>query len=68
MSARRSALLGLALCLASSLPGCAWANRENRRVWNAFEEHVVPEDGAWFVVSLPISVPLGFVAAGRPQK
>ena len=59
---RRLAILLVAAGLASSLPGCAWANRDNRPVWNAFEQQVVPRDDLWFVVSLPLSVPIGFLA------
>lgn len=62
MSLRRSALLMVAVGLASLLPGCAWANRDNRQVWNAFEKHAVPQEDVWFVVSLPLTVPVGFLA------
>lgn len=53
---RASALLALLLA------GCAWSNRDNRPVWNAFEEHLVPEDDAAFVASLPLTVPGGVLA------
>jgi len=57
-SARASAALGLALVLG----GCAWSNRDNRPVWNAFEEHLVPKNDVAFVVTLPLTVPGGFGA------
>jgi hypothetical protein len=44
------------------LPACAWTNRANRPVWNAFEEHLVPEHDTWFWVALPLTVPAGFLA------
>lgn len=64
--ARRRAtrcLAGLALVatlLAST--GCAWANRDNRPVWNAFEEHLVPEGDTAFNASLPLTIVGGLVA------
>ena len=51
-------LVALALLLA----GCAWSNRANRPVWNAFEAHVVPADEVPFYASLPLTVPAGLVA------
>ena len=42
--------------------GCAWVDRDNRPVWNAFEEHLVPNDDAAFVATLPLTVPGGIVA------
>lgn len=50
-----------ALC-AGLLGGCAWTDRENRPTWNAFEEHLVPEDPTWFWVSTPLTVPGGLIA------
>ena len=44
------------------LSACAWSNPDNRPVWNAFEEHVVPEDDTWFAVSLPLTAPVGLLA------
>ena len=41
------------------LSACAWSNPDNRPVWNAFELHLVPQEGAEFYVSLPATVPLG---------
>jgi len=41
---------------------CAWSNPENRPVWNAFEEQLVPDDGGLFYAALPVTVPLGVVA------
>jgi hypothetical protein len=59
---RRCPLARLA-ALALLLPaGCAWANRDNRPLWNAFETHAVPEEGTWFVAALPLTVPGGLVA------
>ncbi|MHC4845156.1 MAG: hypothetical protein ACYTCU_03240 [Planctomycetota bacterium] len=50
------------LALALVLGGCAWSNRDNRPVWNAFEEHLVPEGDAAFYGTLPLTVPGGIVA------
>lgn len=49
-------------CLAASLPACAWARRENRPVWNAFEEHLVPQSQGAFLATLPLTVPVGLLA------
>ncbi len=54
--ARVTAVLALLVAL---VPGCAWSNRANRPVWDAFEQHVVPEHDAAFWVTLPATVPLG---------
>ncbi|MCB9876947.1 MAG: hypothetical protein H6835_05010 [Planctomycetes bacterium] len=55
---RRSALLlGLAV-----LPSCAWSNPANRPVWNAFEQHLVPEGDGLFYATLPLTVPGGLLA------
>lgn len=54
----RLLLLG-AMTLLSS---CAWTRRENRPVWNAFEDHLVPESSAAFVATLPLTLPLGLGA------
>ncbi|HEX5052233.1 MAG TPA: hypothetical protein VFZ65_10705 [Planctomycetota bacterium] len=51
-----------AVVLLASLSGCAWARRENRPVWTAFEEHLVPESPAGFAIALPLTVPLGLLA------
>ncbi|MBL9078586.1 MAG: hypothetical protein JNL08_13835 [Planctomycetes bacterium] len=52
------------LCLACVplLGGCAWTLRENRPVWNAFEENLVPESPTGFLLALPVTVPLGLVS------
>ncbi|MEZ6036606.1 MAG: hypothetical protein R3F29_03945 [Planctomycetota bacterium] len=50
-------LLGLA-----ALPSCAWSNPANRPVWNAFEQHLVPDDGGLFYATLPLTVPGGLLA------
>ncbi|MGC6487844.1 MAG: hypothetical protein ACON4Z_09390 [Planctomycetota bacterium] len=47
---------GVALSL---LGACAWSNPDNRPVWTAFEQRVVPEPGPWFYVGLPVTAPLG---------
>ena len=44
------------------LAGCAFTRRENRPVWNVFEQNLVPEDKGWFVAALPLTVPGGIVA------
>lgn len=59
MSPVRAALVA---ALALALGGCAWSNRDNRPVWNAFEEHLVPENDAAFVATLPLTVPGGLGA------
>lgn len=57
-SARAVVLAGLAL-LAS---GCAWTERSNRPVWNAFEEHLVPTTSPAFELALPLTAPGGLAA------
>ena len=57
LSVRRCALP--LLCVLGS---CAWSNPDNRPVWRAFEERVVPVEDGWFYSSLPVTVPLGFGA------
>ncbi|MHC5210892.1 MAG: hypothetical protein ACYTG2_09265 [Planctomycetota bacterium] len=61
MSWRATLALGV-LVPALTAGGCAWANRDNRPVWNAFEQHLVSEDDTLFYVSLPLTVPGGFIA------
>lgn len=51
-----------ALILAALAGGCAWADRDNRPVWNAFEANLVPEGTGAFVATLPLTVPLGLGA------
>lgn len=55
----RSALT-VSLCVL--LAGCAFTRRENRPVWNVFEQNLVPEDTGWFVAALPLTVPGGILA------
>lgn len=50
-------LLGLA-----TLPSCAWSNPANRPVWNAFEQHLVPDGEGLFYATLPLTVPGGLLA------
>ena len=57
MLLRRSLLVLCLLC-----GGCAWTNRANRPVWNAFEEHMVPDDDGAFFATLPLTVPGGVAA------
>ncbi|MFN3242034.1 MAG: hypothetical protein ACE37K_11015 [Planctomycetota bacterium] len=45
-----------------SLSSCAWSNPDNRPVWNAFEQNVVPEGDGWFFATLPVTVPIGLGA------
>ena len=52
----------LAVSLCVLLAGCAFTRRENRPVWNVFEQNLVPEDTGWFVASLPLTVPGGILA------
>ena len=57
MSARSPRVASLSTLLL--LGACAWSNPDNRPVWNAFEQRVVPEQGPWFYASLPATAPLG---------
>ena len=57
---RPLALVGALVVMA--LPSCAWSNEDNRPVWNAFEENLVPNGGGVFVAALPVTVPLGIGA------
>ncbi len=58
----RAVSRALPFALVAWVCGCAWTNRDNRPVWNAFEEHLVPEGDAAFYASLPLTVPAGFGA------
>ncbi|MGQ0553994.1 MAG: hypothetical protein ACT4PU_12345 [Planctomycetota bacterium] len=59
---RRCTLVALALAaLLTSSAGCAFTNRDNRPVWNAFEENLVPEGGTAFWATLPLTFPGGLV-------
>ena len=51
--------VALVVSLALLLAGCAWSNRANRPVWNAFEDHLVPKDTTTFYATLPLTVPAG---------
>lgn len=53
---------GAALPMLLLLPGCAFARRANRPVWNAFESHFVPDDSTAFALALPLTVPGGLLA------
>lgn len=44
------------------LPSCAWSNQDNRPVWNAFEQNLVPSGDGLFLATLPLTVPLGLGA------
>ncbi len=46
----------------STLSSCAWSNVDNRPVWNAFEQHLVPQGDGLFVVSLPVTIPVGLAS------
>lgn len=46
----------------SALSSCAWSNVDNRPVWNAFEQHLVPEGDGLFVASLPVTIPVGLAS------
>lgn len=50
------------LLVAAMLGGCAWTNRDNRPVWNAYEAHLVPTGDAAFWATLPLTVPGGVLA------
>jgi hypothetical protein len=58
----RLACLGVIFSILPALSGCAFANRYNRPVWNAFELSMVPESNAAFYASLPLTVPIGLGA------
>ncbi|MFK7739387.1 MAG: hypothetical protein AB8H80_03615 [Planctomycetota bacterium] len=63
MSMRSKALATASvLFLATLSSGCAWSNRINRPVWNAFDEYVVPDSEGWFLAMLPLTVPMGLAA------
>lgn len=53
----RMAALGVLTLLTS----CAWTNRANRPVWNAFESNLVPGSQTAFVCTLPLTVPAGLL-------
>lgn len=44
------------------LTGCAWSDRANRPVWNAFEEKLVPNAPLPFALTLPLTIPGGLLA------
>jgi hypothetical protein len=50
------------LVLLACLPGCAWQNPENRRLWNAFETHWVPTEEPAATLALPLTLPGGLLA------
>ena len=52
----------LTVLLCALMAGCAFTRRENRPVWNAFEQNLVPDDSGWFVAALPLTVPGGILA------
>lgn len=54
----RMAALGVLTLLTS----CAWTNRANRPVWNAFESNLLPDSQTAFVCTLPLTVPAGLLA------
>lgn len=53
------AYIPAALLMAALFSSCAWSNRANRPVWDAFEKSLVPENNAAFYVTLPLTVPTG---------
>lgn len=56
-------MLRALVCLSLlSLGGCAWTNRDNRPLWNAFENHLVPDSATAFALTLPLTVPGGLLA------
>lgn len=55
-------LRGTAVSVLALLSSCAWSNKDNRPVWNAFEEALVPESEGLFLATLPATVPLGLGA------
>lgn len=58
------ALAGRAPCIAGLLllSACAWTERDNRPVWNAFESSMVPTSEGAFYATLPLTIPLGLGA------
>ena len=59
---RRVLPIASLLLLVFVAQGCAWANRDNRPVWNAFEENLVPDDEVLLWVTAPLTIPGGLVA------
>jgi len=55
-------LRGTAVSVLALLSSCAWSNKDNRPVWNTFEETLVPESDGLFIATLPATVPLGLGA------
>jgi len=53
---------GIVLGTAVLLAGCAFTNRANRPVWNAFEAKLVPESDGAFYAALPLTIPAGLGA------
>jgi len=45
-----------------ALPGCAFQNPDNRKLWNAFEANLVPEEDTPFYCALPLTIPGGVLA------
>ena len=62
MTARATAGRALGLVGLLSLSSCAWTERDNRPVWNAFESSMVPSSEGAFYVTLPLTIPLGLGA------
>ncbi|MBL8724257.1 MAG: hypothetical protein JNK49_09430 [Planctomycetes bacterium] len=62
MNGRRLVWLTGLVLVGSLGSGCAWARRDNRPVWNAFEAHLVPEQNPAFALALPLTVPGGLLA------
>ena len=61
MPVRLPRLLLLGLLATFALTGCAWSNRANRPVWNAFEAQLVPDDTTAFYATLPLTIPGGLL-------
>lgn len=57
----RVLLPGSLVLLGLLLGGCAWSNRANRPVWNAFEAQLVPQDTTAFYAALPLTLPGGLL-------
>lgn len=58
---RRTALLPM-LAATLLLTGCTWIEPANRRTWNLYEEHLVPESEPAYSLTLPLTATGGLVA------
>lgn len=62
MFARNACTVALTLAVLAALPGCAFQNPDNRKLWNAFEANLVPVSDTPFYCALPLTIPGGLLA------